>query len=96
VAISEAARHDLYTGLSGLLGPERTETLMGALPLHDLDEVATKSDVMVLAADIRALRSELLAVIATEVESVRRSTYTSMVTLLIAIIAAMVGVRLLP
>jgi hypothetical protein len=91
---------------------------MRALPLHDLDEVATKSDILLLRRDIEQLRtethgmidtlraethamvdnlrSELLAVIATEIGSLRRSTYTSMVTLLIAIIAAMVGVRLLP
>lgn len=51
VAISEAARHDLYTGLNELLGPERTETLMSALPVHDLDEVATKGDLAELRAE---------------------------------------------
>lgn len=59
VAISEAARNDLYTGLSELLGPERTETLMSAIPLHDLDEVATKSDILMLKSDIALLGAEL-------------------------------------
>jgi hypothetical protein len=63
VAISEAARSDLYNGLSQMLGPERAETLMSAIPLHDLDEVATKGDLALLAADLRSgmgdLRSEM-------------------------------------
>jgi len=63
VAISEAARSDLYNGLSQVLGPERAETLMSAIPLHDLDEVATKGGLALLAADLRSemgdLRSEM-------------------------------------
>lgn len=63
MAISEAARSDLYNGLSQVLGPERAETLMNAIPLHDLDEVATKGDLALLAADLRSemgdIRSEM-------------------------------------
>jgi hypothetical protein len=59
VAISEAARNHLYTGLAELLGPERTETLMSAIPRHDLDEVATKSDILLLKSDIALLGAEL-------------------------------------
>jgi hypothetical protein len=63
VPISEAARADLYTGLRELLGPERTETLMTALPLYELDEVATKGDLELLKAylkgDLASLRMDL-------------------------------------
>ena len=48
MAISEAAGSDLITGLRDVLGPERAETLMSAIPLQDLDEVATKRDLAVL------------------------------------------------
>lgn len=61
--ISEAARSDLYTGLSEVLGPERAETLMSAIPRYDLDEVATKGDIAsshaVLKGDIAEMRAEL-------------------------------------
>ncbi len=78
MAISEAARHDLYTGLNELLGPERTETLMSALPVHDLDEVATKGDLAELRAelkgDIAELRAELkgdFAVLGSKVDTMQ-------------------------
>ncbi len=52
--ISEAARADLYNGLSDLLGPERAETLMTHLPIYDPVEAATKSDVAGLRVDIKS------------------------------------------
>lgn len=57
--MSEAARNDLYNGLSELLGPERAETLMSYLPRYDPDDVATRSDVDSIRSDIADLRSEL-------------------------------------
>lgn len=85
VAISEAARSDLYTGLSQVIGPERAETLMSALPLHDLDEVATKGDIAVLGAELRSeiadLRTELktdIAVLRTEMHEEIASLRTEM------------------
>ena len=50
----QAARLDLYTGLTEVLGTERAETLMAALPQHDISEVATKRDVAGLEAKIDA------------------------------------------
>jgi len=50
VPISEAARADLYTGLSEVLGRERAETLMAYLPTFDPIDVATKTDVAELRA----------------------------------------------
>jgi hypothetical protein len=124
VAISEAARSDLYNGLSQVLGPERAETLMSAIPLHDLDEVATKGDLALLSADLRTemgdlrselrtemsdlrtemaeLRAELKTDIAelradmiTEVGALRSSMANWMLTLLIAIVAAMASIGVL-
>lgn len=60
MAISEAARSDLYTGLRDVLGPERAETLMSAVPLHDFDEVATKADLAILRSEMAELRAELM------------------------------------
>jgi len=58
MAMSEAARADLYNGLSDLLGPERAETLMTHLPRYDPAEVATKSDFAELRTDFAELRSD--------------------------------------
>jgi len=120
VAISEAARSDLYNGLSQVLGPERAETLMSAIPLHDLDEVATKGDLALLAADLRSemgdlrsemrdLRSEMAGIRAelktdiselradmiTEIGALRSSMTNWMLTLLVTIVGAMVGISFL-
>jgi len=56
--MSEAARADLYNGLSDLLGPERAETLMTHLPRYDPAEVTTKSDFADLQSDFAELRSD--------------------------------------
>lgn len=110
MAISEAARSDLYTGLSEVIGPERAEVLMNAIPLHDLDEVATKGDMATLKAelkgDLATLKAELKADIAEletsvmaathrESAALRKSFTNWMLTLMVAIIGAMIGVGLL-
>ena len=100
MAISEAARSDLYTGLRDVLGPERAETLMSAMPLHDLDEVATKRDIAELRAEIKTdiaeLRAELKADTAQlcadftgEIDSLRKSMTTWVLGLAVTIIGAM-------
>ena len=88
MAISEAARSDLYTGLVEVLGPERAETLMSAIPLYDLDEVATKRDLQVLKAELRAE-------ISIEIGSLRKTMTNWMLTQSVAIIGAIVGVAFL-
>jgi hypothetical protein len=99
MAISEAARADLYNGLTEAIGPQRAETLMSAIPLHDLDEVATKADLAILRAELKAelaeLRSELRSQISGEVGSLRKSMTTWMLTILVAIIASLIGVGFL-
>lgn len=107
MAISEAARSDLYNGLSPVLGPERAETLMSAIPLHDLDQVATKGDLAVLSAELRAeiadlrtelktdiaeLRTEVRSELSAEVGALRRSMTNWMLTLLVAIVGAMASI----
>lgn len=88
VAISEAARSDLYTGLVEVLGPDRAETLMSAIPLYDLDEVATKRDLQVL-------KGELRAEISIEIGCLRKTMTNWMLTQSVAIIGAIVGVAFL-
>lgn len=54
MALSEAERTDLYTGLVEVFGPTRAEIMMSAYKLHDLDEVATKGDLADLRAEIKS------------------------------------------
>jgi hypothetical protein len=95
MAISEAARSDLYHGLRDLLGDERAETLMSAIPLHDLDEVATKGDIADLRAEMKTDIAELKVDIVTQVGALQRTTAAWMLTLLVAVIGAIAGVGLL-
>lgn len=91
MAISESARHDLYTGLRDVIGAERAETLMSAIPLHDLGEVATKAD---LRAEIAELRSELrtgLANLETKLEAQQAALHQHLNRLLGAVLLSIVG-----
>jgi hypothetical protein len=63
VTVSESARHDLYNGLTELLGPQRAETLMTALPAYDTSDLVTRSDLASFVAELRAeFKSDLAAV----------------------------------
>lgn len=62
MAVSDAARHDLYNGLTELLGPERTETLMAYLPHYDAADVARRADIDRLELELREVRGGLTAV----------------------------------
>jgi uncharacterized coiled-coil protein SlyX len=59
VAISEAARSDLYHGLADVLGADRAETLMSVLPSYELTDIATKGDIAMLSARIDGLEISL-------------------------------------
>lgn len=102
MAISEAARSDLYTGLRDVLGPERAETLMSAISLHDFDEVATKADLAILRSEMAELGAELTTDIAnlraevtSEIAALRKQMGNWMLTLLVTIVGAMAGISFL-
>ncbi len=95
MAISEAARSDLYTGLRDVIGAERAETLMSAIPLHDLDEVATKADLAELRAELKMEIAELRVEVSSEIAAVRRTMSNWMLTLMVTIVGAMAGISFL-
>lgn len=59
MSITEAERHDLFTRLEELLGPERTLT-MSKMMLTDLSQLATKDDLAAMAAGM-ATKDDLAA-----------------------------------
>jgi len=61
---------------------------MSAIPLYDLDEVATKRDLQVLKAEVRTE-------ISIEIGTPRKTMTNWMLTQSVAIIGAIVGVALL-
>ncbi|HZD23636.1 MAG TPA: hypothetical protein VE569_09590 [Acidimicrobiia bacterium] len=76
--LSEAARHDLYSGLRDVIGPELAETLMSVLPIHELEDMVTKTylhteigDVRAEIADVRAEIADVRAELKTEIAAVR-------------------------
>ena len=71
MAISEAQRTDLYTGLVEVFGPTRAEIMMSAYKLHDLDEVATKRDLAEFRAESRAELAEFRVEVRTELAEFR-------------------------
>lgn len=59
MAISEAARADLYTGLAEVLGPQRPEILMTHLPSFDPSEIASKADLALLRTDLASFKVDV-------------------------------------
>jgi len=82
MAMSAAEHSDLYTGLTEVLGESRAEVLMRAIPLHDLDQVATKRD-------LEVMRLEMRTQIAEAVVKLQRTFSAWMIGMLVAVIAAM-------
>ncbi len=72
--ISKAARHDLYNGLTELLGLDRADTLMAYLPEFDPSQVATKSDITELRAATKSDILELRAATKAEFLELRAAT----------------------
>ena len=60
-AISEAQRFEMHTCLRGLMGEEVANTMMEHLPPTGWSDVARKSDVDRLEADIARVESSLKA-----------------------------------
>jgi hypothetical protein len=93
---SESARHDLYNGLTELLGPQRAETLMAAIPAHDISDLATKDD---LRAEMAGLRTEIKNDLQQGLASVNLRIdrlILAWVGGLIVIVGAMAGVVFMP
>jgi hypothetical protein len=95
MAISEAARSDLYNGLRDVLGPERAETLMSAIPLYELDVVATKGDLAELRAELKVELAELRVEVSNEIGALRKTMTHWMLTVLVTVVGAMVGIALI-
>lgn len=91
---SEAARNDLYNGLTELLGPERAETLMTYLPAYDPSEVATKSDLRELKQELKSEIGEMKQELRSEMGELSKRIDRVLLTLaagLFVIFAAVVG-----
>ena len=56
---SESRRHDLYNGLTEVLGVERADVLMTYLPSTESTELATKADIRVLESRIDKVEANL-------------------------------------
>ncbi len=85
VAITEAERHELFTRLEELLGPERTVT-MSKLMLTETSDLATKADLIALEQRFKA---DLLEIEARMTRSFATWTFSSQ-----AALVAMVGILL--
>ena len=105
MAISEAQRAELYTGLVEVLGSARAEILMNQLPKFDPAEVATKSDFAAVRSDFDDLRSDFMDLrtdfmdLRTDLKDLSKDLnarldrlYTTLVAGLFVIVAAMAGV----
>ena len=65
MSIEERELHELHNGLEELLGPERAATLMSRLSPVSWPEVATRSDLAAVKADVKAdvaaVRADIVA-----------------------------------
>ena len=63
MAVTEAAKHDLYTYLQQTMGEERADTLMAMVSPTGWEDVATKHDLVLLrtemTAEFKQVRTEL-------------------------------------
>lgn len=65
----ESRRHDLYNGLTEVLGVERADVLMTYLPSTESTQLATKADFRALESRIGTVESSL----STRIDSVESS-----------------------
>lgn len=89
----EAARLDLYNGLSDLLGPERAETLMTYLPGYQPDKVATRSDLDTLRDEMNGFRAEMMTGL-TALNLRMDRLFLTLAAGLLTMVAAMAGILL--
>lgn len=90
MALSEAERTDLYTGLVEVFGPARAEIMMTAYKMHDLDEVATKGDISLVRQEVSALTAAV-----DRIDTKLDRLIFILIAGLFGIIATLIGVGLL-
>lgn len=56
---SDSRRQDSYTGLTGILGPDLTASLMSVIPPQPAADLATKADVQSLSDQVGDLTSRI-------------------------------------
>jgi hypothetical protein len=92
MAITEAARHQLYGKLEGVLGVDDADTLMAHLPPAGWGDVATRADLEVLRADLRTemanLRTELHREFGAFRDAIHEDRRTAQRQLLFALVVA--------
>jgi hypothetical protein len=98
MSIDERRRHDLYQELDSVLGTEHADTLMAHLPPTGWADVATKGDLRLLAAELRAemsgLRAEMAELRVELHDSLRQQLWAIMGSLFIAVLVSNVVTRL--
>lgn len=90
MAVDERSRRLLFQRLEEVLGVEDATTLMAHLPPSGWQDVATKSDLALVRAEMVALRHELVATIHAEV-SQALTAQTRMVIFTMAGTIALLG-----
>ena len=58
---AESRRHDLYSGVTEFLGPDRADTLMTYLPSREGNDLTTRSDFDHLSSRIDTVERNLTA-----------------------------------
>lgn len=95
MALSEQARHQMYSRLEAVLGADEAATLMEHLPPVGWADVATKRDLAVLGTELRGemreLRGEVLGEIGNlrgEIGNLRGELHSQLRTNLVASVTA--------
>lgn len=95
MTIDERRRHGLYQELDGVLGTEHADTLMAHLPPTGWGDVATKDDLRLVTAELRAELAELRTDLRDEMAALRVDVHTALRHQLWAILGTLVTAVLL-
>ena len=87
--MSEAARADLYNGLTETLGPARAGTLMSMLPAYDYDQLVTKTDLKVFKAELKAELGEEISAMGASLNARIDRLFYLLVLVMVAVLGAM-------
>ena len=89
--ITERDRLDLRTELIDAIGEDSADVLMEALPPLNYDELATKSDLTVLAKELRADMAQTKGALAKEMAANLRVSVAANVGSMMGLVALIVG-----